>query len=149
MRGQSILVLVSILAITSSAGATISFSGPNEVDLGESVEIDVVSDTTDFWWRYLGTDAPLFTVRPTWPHIQLAPNYYGYWELSSPEPPFAGVQYICTLTSTGSDLDTIYHIWLLDSDWSTVLDTHTVTVVPEPMTIALLALGAVLIRKKR
>jgi len=62
-----------------------------------------------------------------------------------PDRVLAGDQFWTTLTLTGSAVQ----IDLLDADAETVLDSVTLVVIPEPMTIALLGLGGLFLRRRK
>jgi len=81
-------------------------------------------------------------------------GYVGYYEIQAAtwEPPFIpdilpGVQFEISVFI--ANVGDVYTIDLYASDWVTILDSGTVTVVPEPMTIALLGLGGLFLLRRR
>lgn len=162
---KKLLILMLVLGLTSAANAVVDLSlgVSGELVEGGSVEIYVIAGTTDPWEGFIGYDTnPFDNVQATGnagdsPVITLSPgNFVGYYFISAldfdPEnlPDIAtGIQFTGDLTSTGSDYGTTYSFTLYADDWQTILDTQSVTVIPEPMTIVLLGLGGLFLRRRK
>ncbi len=151
-----VAVLVIVLGVVPSAADEFYFDGPAEVILGESVEIEITADAPFPYIRYLLFDAGLNIAisGPGFGDVCVPPpplgcpcgcmgfGEYCLCELSClwipPNPP-PDPHWICKLSSTGADLGTVYRLDLLSEDLGTVLDSHTVTVVPAPPTLTVVA----------
>jgi len=148
---KAILVTALIFCISSTASAAISFNGPNTVELNQSVVIDIVSSNTLSYSAVLDCDTSLTVMKQFGGEIIqiFPPPGYSYWVLDATNPPFAGVHWKCTLTSTGSDLDTTYNLTIYNEAYTFTIDSHTVKVVPEPITIGLVGLGGLILCRRR
>ncbi len=161
---KKFVVLMLVLAMASLASATVTVSvSSNTVAVGGTVTISVSSDTADYYMKYLdmvkGT-ATLGTVT-IYPEAGTDAAVVDYstetlydLELNAVEldpadgqPVEAGLHFSVVATATGA-VDDTFTIELLNGGTYELEDSETVTIVPEPATIALLCLGGLLIRKK-
>lgn len=164
---KKLLILVLVLGLTSSASALItSLGGPTEVMYDGSVTINVISDT-DYvaWFGYIGFDPAEVGVSACVATsnagddsiVTLNPyGWTGYYEIEAGDQtePYdsvlAGVQFEITVMGGGlAKVGSVYTIDLYDSNWTTPHDTVQVTVIPEPMTVALLGLGGLFLLRRR
>jgi len=173
---KRLLVLLMVLGLAASAQAQLSLSvngseAPDEITLSvsDTIMIDVTSGDLTQWSGYLelvdwgnwdpvpGWQAPLqgewvggMNIYAAAGELAVAraneQGYTGTWFLN------AGGLTI----AAGKQFDIEYHckdatdvsITLYASDWSTVIDRMKI-VQPEPMTIALLGLGGLFLRRRR
>jgi hypothetical protein len=162
---RKLLILMLVLGMAPLAGATISLvSTAATVGLSGTTTVQVSSDTADLPWAgYLGYTHAGASLTSMWVlpaaggDAAVAPSpggYAGYWWMSAADnaSPFtiaAGVQFEGTLLGTATG---VYNFYLYDSNWSTPISpsgTFTLTVIPEPMTMALLGLGGLLLRRRK
>jgi hypothetical protein len=165
---KKLLALLLVLGMAPAANAAIvglSVDGVSVSDGTEDIlqntwiELYVVSDTDDHPWLMdvcvLKADATLgIPRRPVAGIPPLPPDYsdetWWCYELSTAGAPGtipAGVQWIMSLTPLGvlGDVFTVY----LGPYGASPVSTIDFTVVPEPMTIALLGLGGLLLLRRR
>lgn len=173
---KKLLVLLMFLALVAGANARVflSLDGTNEVGTGTialsgSVTVYVVSDSELDYFRYLdlvktyanmatptiheadvigtghaGDDATVvdYSTGTLWDYEITAAD------LESPYSSAVGVHFFTTVTATGT-VDDVIEIELLDGDTYALLDDLDLTIVPEPMTVALLGLGGLFLRRRK
>ncbi len=143
---KNLLILVLMLGMTSTAGAAVSLGGviDGEIDVGTTGIVTVISDDTSNWAGVICFDPPI-GVSPILPPGPFAgddasiippPCCDGCYDLMAADftEPFdsiqAGVWF--EFSVYGAAVDDVYTVDLYASDFVTILDTGTVTVVPEP-----------------
>ena len=160
---KKLLILALVLGMTSAASAALSLGGVinGTIDVDTTGIVTVVSDDTEPWEGYIGYDYTVvgvsgcvatsnagqdgFSVPTT--------SYLGYYHIQAADmsEPFdsvvAGVQF--EISVYGANLGDVYTIERWNTAWDTVLESGTVTVIPEPMTIALLGLGGLFLLRRR
>ena len=160
---KKILVLMLVLGIASMASAALTFSvNAVEVLVGETVDVGIESDVDAFAWTgYVGY-APghaeltgMVATAAAGPDATITNDPYGYagyykieaLDYTPPSDILAGVQFTGTITGV---TEGTYNVYLM-SPWSAVglQDTLVVTVIPEPMTIGLLAVGGMFLRRRK
>ncbi|MHC4740634.1 MAG: right-handed parallel beta-helix repeat-containing protein [Planctomycetota bacterium] len=142
---KALTALLAIALGMAPTAAALHFDGPDEVILGESVELEIISDGPFAWFLMFDAGTPVYIDGPGFPDYCIPEpgcpcgcmRFGEYCACMLTVTP--GGRWICQLTSTASDLATEYRIDLLDGDLVTVLDTHTITVVPAPPTLEVLA----------
>ena len=171
---KKLLVLMLVLGLVSAANAALSLSlnggsAPSDVTIGltDTLVIDVTSDTTTgyaFLLEFRNPTIRTFSNAITTQGDISAWTYYGpptYVPPGYPYPYFsvnvsAGVPPDALVAGTGFQFD--YQaggvagdvlIQLLDFDTSAVIDSITIHQTPEPMTIALLGLGGLFLRRRK
>jgi hypothetical protein len=160
---KKLLILAWVLGMASTAGAAVSLGGviDGEIDVGTTGIVTVISDDTSNWMGYICFDPPVgVPILPPGPCagedasvIPPDPYWDGCYFLEAADmtEPFdsvqPGVQFEFSIY--GAAVDDVYTVDLYASDWVTIIDTGTVTVVPEPMTIALLGLGGLFLLRRR
>lgn len=155
---RKLIVLAVVLTLASVANATVYFE-LEEIDVltNSTATFNIISNTTDVYAKYVGAAPGLAEVtdmQPT-PNAGLPPiiiplpyGYEGYWAVNAgtETAPNPGIHWIGTVTAYSTiGTYTIY----LSSDFITVEDTLNIYVVPEPMTIGLLAFGSLGLLGKR
>jgi hypothetical protein len=158
---KKLLILVLVLGMTSAAGAALSLV-PENLTLsgtGDTGTIQVVSDVDGGYGCWIELvdltvadydGSPAFTwydIQPDWP--QYDPHWYGEITVSSLDPAnpiLAGAHINVYLIGVAEGVTTLN---LYDSTGMVLLDSSTITVLPEPMTIALLGLGGLYLLRRR
>lgn len=156
---KKLLILALVFGMTSAASAALSLGGATEVGVGETAIVTVSSDDTAGWFGYIGYDAGVTGMVATsnaGSDSYVTPDpygYTGYFEIQAADmsDPFdsvqPGVQF--EISVLGGVLGEVYTIDRWNAAWDTVLESVQVTVVPEPMTIALLGLGSLFLLRRR
>ena len=164
---KKLLILVLVLGIASTASAALSLADSAlTVTINTTVAFNVDGDTASNIDWYVGnvpgkadvTGMVLDSSGNAGPnaYVNESPyGYNGYWELGSKDDDpdtwdiIAGTQFNGTITVGGTT--GTYSIYLYDSGWTStgVKDTLALTIVPEPMTIALLGLGGLFLRRRK
>ena len=159
---KKLLILVLVLGIASAANATVSFvDSSRTAGLNTTITFDIQSDDTASYTRYVGNTPGIGDVTGMTSDAKAGPDravnespyaYNGFWEIiaqdNAPETwdIQSGVHFTGTLTTFGST--GTYTINLYANDFVTVIDTLPVS-IPEPMTIALLGLGGLFLRRRK
>jgi hypothetical protein len=161
MRKLSILMLV--LGMTSTAGAALSLV-PEELTLsgaGDTGTIQVVSDMDGAYGCWIGLmdlsvadyDGDPVIIVPGYPQDPPPLPYYDGWygeiiisSMHPGNPILAGAHINVNLIGVAEGVTTLV---LYDTSGMILLDSATVTVLPEPMTIAMLGLGGLFLLRRR
>ena len=131
----------------------------------DTVEISFYSSTADPWTRYFGVSPETgigtfsaWTIYPAAGDDATVSNdpygYTGYWyvEAKDAAEPFnlaAGEQFMISYTATSFDND-VQTITLYNETWTAGgIDMLKITQIPEPITIALLGLGGLFLRRRK
>lgn len=162
---KKLVVLTLVLAVASGANAALTLVDvpTDPINIGESIAI-LVNNSDDgaySGWLQITNQAvadydgaPVFTAagdtagQSTMELYVDEPGWYTFTvsSLDPANPIVAGdhIQVNIVGISEGSSV-----LGLYDSDGVTLLDSATVNVIPEPMTIALLGLGGLFLRRRR
>jgi MYXO-CTERM domain-containing protein len=160
MMMKKLLVLTLVLGLTSMASATVSLSVPGtEVAAGDTMTISVVSDAAgDSYGGWL--DLSLSTAG-TWGDLLILPaagadaskvswddNWWQFGAASfNPDAPvLAGTHFTVDFTGVNAGETVTFVLWNNELNQS---EEATVTVTPEPMTLGLLGLGGLFLRRRR
>ena len=159
---KKLFIVMLVLGMASAASATVSLGGviDGEIDVGTTGIVTVISDDTRAWMGIICFNPPVgVPILPLRPYagedasVTPIPDYDGCYELIAADlsDPFDSVQpgVWFEFTVYGTNVGDVYTVDLYHDDWVTLLDTGTVTVVPEPITIALLGLGGLLALRRR
>jgi len=167
---KKLMVLALVLGVVGFANAGMSIVAPTQMAVGETANISIVSDEARIggFFGYLaidmsgvgqwagGNDVPADF--PKGPSFEV--TYYGdvtgiigkawdvwYLDLTNPSttPTRAGKYADLAFLADKAGVATIY---LVAEDGETILDTAQIA-IPEPMTMGLLALGGLFIRRKK
>jgi hypothetical protein len=173
---KKLLVLVMVLGLAATANATLSIqldggAVPAVVAAGTHT-ISIVSSTATPWSGYLELEssegayaydntvgdwvgAIAATVHAGCSATENGPTnsgYFGVWQITS-----AGVPVPGPLTTAGTQWNVTYDayktgtmgITLYSDDWATVDTAVSFTQTPEPITIGLLGLGGLFLRRRK
>ncbi|MBU1260859.1 MAG: PEP-CTERM sorting domain-containing protein, partial [Planctomycetes bacterium] len=133
----------------------------NEVAVGGNITVSVSSDDTVQYRKYLDmvmgtatlgavTILPAAGDAATTADYSVAGSYYDL-ELVAADfstDPVAGVHFTVVATATGVIGET-FTLELLNGDTYALEDSEIVTIIPEPVTMALLGLGGLFFRRKK
>ena len=168
---KKLLILVLLPAMASLAGATIIIDAPTEVDAGVTFSVTVSGLASDVSWPVQsGTQvngavetsiaADSFRLNDgtdgdgTVAAGSIKDNFvsYGSYDYNIASP--GGIAGITadglwvTISFTAGEGGDVYTFTRLDNSFAPTPDQITTTVIPEPMTMALLALGGLMVRKR-
>ncbi len=169
---KKLLILVLVLGMVSTASAALSLQR-NDVEVPSSVgwvsgqTIQLHSSDTSTWsgmvFNTVGSQGTLSNARfgPAsagdqggiyGPYDYSGAPYYlgiGYGMQSDflTTAPVAGVQFLIDLTGNLDDTGTIN--FFTQDNFTTPTQSFNYTIIPEPMTIALLGLGGLLLRRRK
>jgi len=162
MKKLVVLMVVLGLASLASAVPVLSIGGPSSVAIGNTITLTVSSNNTEAYTAYVGFDpvaaATITGVAATasaGEQAAVTASPYGYAnyftiEAKDTSDPFnsvaAGVQFNISFKGLAQGA---VDVLLFDNTFSTVVGTQRVTVTPEPATLAILGLGALLLRRKK
>ena len=170
---KKLLIFVMILGITSAASASLSFEVSSGFAMpGETLSVKILMDapggvnSVASIIGYYASPIATLTVTPgddVVPGLDsinpLSAPYVGYFQtLMGTVAPggFAAGDHILTAHLTISDTITMgdaYTINIWDENWSNpatdLWDSFIFAIIPEPMTISLLAVGGVLMRRRK
>lgn len=156
---KKVLVLTLVLGLVGIANATVSLvPAAGTINVGDTITISVVSDSTDAYGGWLeltdngigsfgdlvilpkaGVDAAKdFTFAPWWSFEAKSFN--------PAAPIVAGDHFTIDFTGTAEGAASLT---LYEFDGATVIQTVGIDVVPEPMTLGLLGLGGLFLRRRK
>jgi hypothetical protein len=166
LKMKKLLVLLMVLGLVSSANAALSLSlSATTVAVGADVTLSVISDNGDGWLGDLVLSEDL--VNWTAPiaaaydgAVTILPAAGNLAALSMSQPnvaqisagglspaPVAGTQF--TVAIKGVQPGTIFIDLQDDSTFAEIAGPLTLTVTPEPITVALLGLGGLFLRRRK
>ena len=123
--------------------------------MNETVQIDIFSDDMSPIQAIISKDEwGIGHIYPVWQEVGINPPgeiIPGIaYLLASDNPTQPGVHYVFYFVHDNFQVpESFSNVTLFDQDGATVLDSYTFYDVPEPATICLLALGGMLLRKRR
>ena len=160
---KKLLILVLVLGIASAANAALTFEDAAiTVTINTTPTLNIVSDNIAAHTSYVGNAPGLADLTGMVATANAGPDaivlespygYNGYWGIEAKDNDAdtwdikAGVQFTGTLTVGGTT--GAYSLNLYDSTFINVIDTLPITIVPEPITIALLGLGGLFLRRRK
>jgi hypothetical protein len=165
MKKWSTLVLVVVLGLASGASAALTLVDvPTEpISIGETITIKVANDADGAYSGWLEIDAPEIVAFDGAPEFTPAgdpggasqmtfwPDFGAWYEFSvtsfPPSPAIAAGEHILIHVVGVSEGSATLKLYA--SDGETILDQCSISVIPEPTTIALLGLGTLLLRRRR
>jgi hypothetical protein len=162
---KKLLTLLLVLSLASTASAALSLGGATTVVQGGTAIVTISSDNANAWTAYVDdTDGSVGTLGAVTAvtalpaagddaAVVLTAGYAYAIDAADAGEPFniaSGIQFNLTVSAGSHAVDDVITITLYADDWSEVIDTQAVTVItPEPMTIALLGLGGLFLRRRK
>lgn len=161
---KKLLVLLMVLGLVSSANAALSISlSATTVAVGGDVVLSVSSSDTEPWAGFLilsedTTNWPdpihasydgSMTTSGIGDQGHASPSGLSAWDLQAAGTsvlPVAGNQFVINVK--GVQVGTIY-VNLADTSYTNMFDDMALVVTPEPMTIVLLGLGGLFLRRRK
>ena len=160
---RKLVVLMLVLGVASIATAGLSFTTDAvTIGVGETVTVGIESDVDAFAWTgYVGYTpgnavlTGMVATAAAGPDATITADPYGYagyykieaLDFAPPSDILAGVQFNADVTGVAEGTYTVY----LMSPWAAtgIQDTLAVTIIPEPITIGLLGLGGLFLRRRK
>ena len=167
---RKLLILTVVLGMASLATASVVVSGPTEVLAGGTYSYSVTgtsADTSSSYLGYVWVDYPTYsgmvsspgqnTDNLTGPFSGYTTGYLpdGFYFIAATTPGltevFAGEWFTFDVTiPTDAASSTTFGIDILDGSFGVVQDAAlSIHVIPEPMTMALLGLGGLFLRRRK
>ena len=164
---KKLLVLMLVIGLASMASAAYTLSGPTVVATGGTITISIMQDSTvqnpPDVLILLETTEPgslgnaialpaAGELRSIVPFSYAGPNAYNGVAGSLTGQLTTGAHFTVDFTAPGTTGTAVIDLYSPSSDWllgNPVTDTLTITIVPEPMTVVLLGLGGLLLRRKK
>ena len=162
---KKLLTLLLVLSLASVASAGQSLGGATEVDITGTAIVTLISDDgtggntnyiddSDGAASSLGAVTGVAATAAAGGNATVTlKNGYAYLvvgaDSETPNTLESGVRFNLTVSGAGHVKDDVITVTLYGPGWVNVLDTQSVTVVPEPMTIALLGLGGLFLRRRK
>jgi hypothetical protein len=158
---KKLLALVLVLGIASSASAVSSIaSDVLSIDwtLGEVATITISSDNADNYGGWLGIDGgpgdvgvmTILAAAGPQASAVASPQWYKFAALSTDpaDPVLAGEQFTVPVMGAG-DVDGTIIVSLYDFAGTGLIQSVEIASVPEPMTMGLLGLGGLFLRRRK
>ena len=160
---KKLLILMLVLSISSVTYAGLTLVCDGEIQIDGTAVVQVVSDDTASYAAYVEQLEEYISGVVMLPaagddgYVNPFPEgYTDTYEISALDlaEPFniqSGVQFEVTIDIAGSglkDCDWIL-VTLYDGTWENVIAEQLIHVVPEPMTISLLGLGGLFLRRRK
>ena len=174
---KKLLIFMLVLGLASAANATLSLKiddaavpGSISIEIGETIQI--YSSDASTWVGYLfvteGSQAGSLTNGRLAELTSGEPGYagdggniaavteagFGVGYLMGADyvalPPVAGVQLLIDFTAPTEDIGKtgVINLWI-DPDYTNAEQSVNYTIIPEPMTVLLLGLGGLLLRRRK
>jgi hypothetical protein len=164
---KKLLVLILVLGLCSTANATVSWyiNGSPAGATADVLTTDVIqvhsTDSTVYLALALTSNTAVDLANgavttnagdagniTAYSYAGYGDGYYMSAATLGSVAPAAGVQFTMDVANASIDDVATLYLWV-DPDYTTTVDTVTITVVPEPVTIALLGLGGLFLRRRR
>ena len=166
---KKILVLMLVLGIASMAPAALTLTGPTTVAVGGTITLTLSADAEsvligDFGYVYVGglgndpvSNITMLTAMSDgdFSGLLYTANTYTYFYFVGadapaevPPPLSAGPWLTFDVTASVTPLSGVINVSVISFRGYSG-DTHAITVIPEPMTIGLLGLGGLFLRRRK
>jgi hypothetical protein len=164
---KKLLILMLVLGLASAASAAHSLGGATTVAQTGTAVVTIIADSTatttsvveDLSAALGGAHAIISVVKTAnageqGSVVQFPGTDYAWTvEAKDSTEPFdsvqTGIQFNVTISGANFSVDDTFDIVLYDEAYTSTLDSVTITVTPEPMTIALLGLGGLFLRRRK
>jgi len=162
---KKLLILMLVIGMISAANAALVLDGPTTINEGDTVSIEIINTDGGDYAAYLTFGYvseggfvlcdPIYSWPPPpvgiYPPPTVIDDFIWYEVFPSPDwTPMAGLWVTIDLTCTLAGVDVFVELYDATSPWPLpLLDSLTIHQIPEPITLALLGLGGLMLLRRR
>ena len=155
---KKLIVFSAVLFFTSVLPAALVLTGSDTIEQGDTITLSLITDAPGdqegyVWLDYAsgnsaGDSLSNLVYSPPVTVMSYLPDGF-YFSSMGTTVNVNSVLVQFDLTDTGTALGGYIQVDILDATASTILGSYQIEVVPEPMTLSLLVLGGMAIRKRK